>query len=363
MIGNGIVLGVADKSYTESEEYQKEIAEQYKKRVAVFSVDEVVELCKSLGVSIDPNSVSQATAGNVNATYVTEHYVVKMNKDQKERTYYSNKVIFDALGTGAHVVEVIAYDFFEQTPYEVLIMKRAPGMMLLDDIFELTNEEQEYLFRQVLNVLKKTLAIEFQDFGNVNSDRSFPTYTEYLKYTFIENIKQIREKQLCEEPDIAKVEKYFLEHVDIFDKEKAIFVHTDMHMGNILHDGKELTTIIDFDSSLKAVPSRVLISLLGFIDYPAQFVEGTPDYPKYKGKDFYHLFPALREELADIFADPLLLMKLNIMGIREGIDWIAADWSTEWNKEMIANLVNKETPDTEEGLQDSYNGKIFSRLV
>jgi hypothetical protein len=349
------------KSYTETEEYQREIAEQYKKRVAVFPVDEVVKVCKTLGVSIDQSSVSQATAGNVNATYVTEHFVLKMNKDKKERTYYSNKVAFDALGASARVVEVVAYDFFEQTPYEVLVMRRAPGTMLLNDIFELTNDEQEYLFRQVLDVVKKTLAIEFKDFGNVNSERSFPTYTDYLKYTLTENIRQIREKQLCEESDIAKVEKYFFEHIDIFDNEKAVFVHTDIHMGNILHEGKELTAIIDFDSSLKAAPSRVLLSLLGFIDNPSQFVEGTSDYPKYKGKSFYNLFSVLREELADIFTDSLLLKKLNLLGIREGIDWIAANWSAEWNKEMIANLVNEETPENDEGLLNSYYGKIFTR--
>lgn len=351
---------MVDKSYTESEEYQKEIAEQYKKRVAVFPVDEVVNVCKSLGVSIDADSVSQATAGNVNATYVTEHFVVKMNQDKKERTYYPNKVIFDALGTNARVVEVVVYDFFEKTPYEVLIMKRAPGTMLLDDIFELTNEEQEHLFRQVLSVVKKTLTIEFQDFGNVNSERSFPTYTDYLSHTFTENIQQIREKQLCEEPDVAKVEKYFFEHLHVFDGENAVLVHTDLHMGNILHEGRKLTAVIDFDSSLKAAPSRVLLSLLGFIDLPQQFVESTPAFSQYKGKDFYHLFPALKEELAGIFVDPLLLRKLNVMGIREGIDWIAANWSTEWNKEMIAKLVHKETPDTEAELTRSYYGKILA---
>lgn len=349
-----------DKSYTESEKYQKEIAEQYKKRVLIFPVSEVVSVCQSLGVSIDIDSVSQATAGNVNATYTTKDYVVKMNRDQKERSYYSNKVVFDALGVDAQIVEVIVYDFFDKTPYEVLIMKRALGTVLLDHIFELSDEEQEHLFRQVLGVVKKILAIEFQDFGNVNSERTFPTYTEYLKYTFTENIKQIREKKLCEESDVAKVEKYFLEHVEIFDNEKAAFVHTDLHMGNILHEGKELTAIIDFDSSLKAAPSRVLLSLLGFIDLPQQFVEGTGTFSQYKGKNFYHLFPSLKEELADIFADPLLFRKLNVMGIREGIDWIAANWSAEWNKEMISNLVNKETPDTEAELTNSYYGKILS---
>ena len=351
---------MTDKSYTETEEYQKEIAEQYKKRVAVFPTDEVVKTCKLLGISIDPSSLFQAMAGNVNATYITKDYVVKMNQDKKERTYYSNKVIFEALGVDTPVVEVLAYDFFEKTPYEVLIMKRSSGTMLLDDIFDLTPQSQKDLFRQVVKVVKKMLAIDFDNFGNVNSDRSFPTYTDYLKHTFTENAKQIRKQKLCEEKDITRIEEYFLKQINIFDNEQAVFVHTDMHMGNIFHENEKLTAVIDFDHSLKAPPSRVLLSLLGFIDNPSQFAEGTDYYPKYKGKNFYHLFPVLKEELSDIFTDPLLLKKLNLLGIREGVDWVAANWSTEWNKEMIGNLVNKETPDSDEGLADSYYGKILS---
>lgn len=350
----------SEKSYTETEEYQKEIADQYKKRVAVFPTDEVVKTCELLGIFVEPNSVSQATAGNVNATYITKEYVVKMNQDKKERTYYANKVVADKLGVDTSVVEVLAYDFFEKTPYEVLIMKRAKGTMLLDDIFDLSPQTQKDLFRQVVRAVRKMLAIEFDDFGNVNSNRSFPRYNDYLTYTFTENIKQIREQKLCEEQDVAKVEAYFLKHVGIFNDEKSVFVHTDIHMGNVLHERGILTAIIDFDYSLKAAPSRVLLSLLGFIDNPSQFVEGTPDYPKYKGKDFYHLFPILEEELSDVFTDPLLLKKLNLIGICEGIGWIAANWSTEWNKEMIANLVNKETPDKEEELANSYYGRILS---
>ncbi|MBI3630815.1 MAG: phosphotransferase [Candidatus Sungbacteria bacterium] len=170
----------------------------------------------------------------------------------------------------------------------------------------------------------------------------------------------IREQKLCEESDIAKVEKYFFEHVNVFDVEKSVFVHSDLHMGNILHDDNKLTAIIDFDHSLKAPPVRCLLSLLGFIDYPAQFVEGTKDFPKYKGKSFYHLLPVLKEELSDIFADPLLLNKLNILFIREAIDLIASNWSEGLNKLMMQMIVENELAENDPKFRNSYYGKILN---
>jgi hypothetical protein len=53
-------------------------------------------------------------------------------------------------------------------------------------------------------------------------------------------------------------------------------------MGNILHEEDKLTALIDFDYSLKAPKVRALLSLMGFIDHPQQFVEGTKNFEKFK---------------------------------------------------------------------------------
>ena len=53
---------MANQNYSDSEEYQKEIAEGYKKRTVVFPI-EVVKVFDMLGIhGVDPNSISQATA-------------------------------------------------------------------------------------------------------------------------------------------------------------------------------------------------------------------------------------------------------------------------------------------------------------
>jgi hypothetical protein len=351
---------MTSEKYTDTDEYQQEIAEQYKKRRAIFSLSEVVKTLDALGINVNSESITEATSGNMNATYLTPKLVIKMNKGREVVDYLANKIISDKISDNFPVVKVIAYDYFQKTNYEALVMVRAKGITLLDDLLELDFQTQQQLFRQVLKVVKAMSEITFNDFGNVNSSKSYPTYSDYLKFTFTQNITQISEKKLIKESDIDQIEKYFLKHVDIFNNEIPVFVHADLHMGNIMHNKEELTAIIDFDHSLKAPIVRALVPLLGMIDEPSQFVEGTVDFPKYKRKNLYKLLPILREELADVFADPLLLEKLNILYIREATDLIAGNWSFGLNKVLIEGIVSREL--NADNLAESYYGKVLQYL-
>ncbi|MDO8482285.1 MAG: phosphotransferase [bacterium] len=350
--------------YEETEAYQQEIASQYTQRVEKFSVAEVARVLALLNFpEVNLDSIRPASVGNVNATYLTPDLVIKMNQKKGEEDYVANKIVSDRLAAEKPVVKVLAYDSFEKTPYEVLVMERAKGDLLLKDIFQLTHEQQIALYRQVLETIKAMFTIRFDDFGLISKHDQYKTYAEYLTQRFKANIDKIRAQRLCNENDLTLVESYFLENVKIFEQDtESVFVHTDLHPGNILHQGDRLTALLDFDYSVKAPKMRVLLSLLGFIDKPSQFVEGTGDFQTYKGKTFYHLLPLLKEELADMFADPQLLEKLNLHFISEGIMWISANWSAEWNKQMIRTIVDAELPKDKKNLQKSYYGKVLSHL-
>lgn len=356
---------MADQKYTDSDKYQQEIAEQYKKRVSKFPIDTVVRTLNVLGFKdIEPQTLQATAVGNVNATYVGSTIVVKMNENRNRRRYFSNKFISDRLADRYPVPRVLAYDFFDTTAYEVLVMERAPGTLLLHDIFDLTAKDQIALFEHVLDVVRELFSVTFDHFGQVNNDvETFSTYTELLKHEFSECVRIIREQSLADEKSMVSIEKYFYERVQIFDDEKSVFVHTDVHMGNILHQGSKLTALLDFDSALKAPKVRGLIPLLGFIHQPSQFVEGTKDFSKYKGKDFHHFLPTLKEEFPDIFNDPSLLQKLNLIGIVLGVMWIADNWSADWNKEMIENILSKELATDTESLRHTYHGEALMPYI
>ncbi|MFA6993608.1 MAG: phosphotransferase [Patescibacteria group bacterium] len=349
------------EKYTDSDKYQQEIAAQYKDRVFKFTPEQVIDALAKLSIQIVPEELRAASAGNVNATYLTPDLAIKVNQDREHPDYIANKIAADKLSADYPVPKVVAYDFFQNTPFETLVSERVKGTMLLEDIFELSPEQQAALFRQILAIVRELHNIKFNDFGWVNlEDKSYPTYAEYLKADFAENAAKIRKEGLCSEEDLARIEQYFYQQVGIFNQGESVFVHTDLHMGNMLHEGDKLTGLIDFDWSLKAPKVATLQSLLGFIDNPSQFVEGTKDFAKYKGKNFYHLLPVLREELSDVFEDPQLVRKLNIIHISSGIMWVADNWSEDWNKEMIHNLLAQEVAETDEELERSYYGKVLA---
>lgn len=358
-------MSMFDQSYTDSGEYQQEIAQQYNKRVFKFSREQVLDVIRTLypnGLpAVDEIKISEARAGNMNATYVTPKIVIKLNQDRKQQSYIANKIVSDRSAGQWPVVKVLVYDNFDKTSFEALIMERTRGTLLLDDIFELKDEDQAVIFKQVLAVVRQLFTIKFKDFGWVNFDgkESYSTYGAFLKKEFDEYIVKIKTEKLCAQEDVDKVEAYFNRNLFVFREDEPVFVHTDMHMGNILHEGRKLTALIDFDWSLRAPKVRGLLSLLGFIDRPQQFVEGTKDFPKYKGKNFYHLLPVLKSEFPDVFSDPQLLRKLNLLFISEGVMWISENWSAEWNKEMIKNLVDNEL--AEGDLNQTYYGKVLSR--
>jgi len=347
--------------YTESEEYQEEINKQYKQRVSKFTPNYVLEVLNLLKIQNLPNidEIIEAESGNMNATYITPKLVIKLNKQNKYKNYLANKIVSDLLSRKYPVVKVIAYDFFEKTSFEVLVMEKAEWILLMDDIVEMTNKEREIIFEQLVDIICELFKISFKDFGPINSEKkeSFDSYSSFLVKEFNEDVLKIKKEQLCPIEDITKIEKYFRKYVSIFDEGESVFIHTDIHMGNILHSGEKLTALLDFDYSLKAPKVQVLITLLWFIYYPQQFVEGTDDFSRFKWKNFLHLLKILKRRFPDIFNDPLLLRKLNILGIKEWIMWVSQNWSSDWNVEMIKNILENEI--TENNLEKSYYGKIL----
>jgi len=347
-------------AYTDSDKYQQEIAEQYKKRVSVFPRADVAAAVQTLGFSVAEADLTEARVGNVNATYLSRDLAIKINGEKGKRSYVANVLVSEHFAGTLPVVEVLAHDLFEKTPYETLVMRRAPGTLLLDDMTSLSEDAQKELFGQVLAVVQKLSTLTFDSFGEIGAKGGEKTYAEYLRRKFAAHLATVRTEKLADEKDIAAIEAYVLRHLDIFENETAVFVHDDLHMGNILHEGNRVTAIIDFDSALKAPKMRELMSLLGFIANPQQFVEGTPEFGMYKGKNFYHLLPLLRNALPDVFADAALLRKLNIDGMCEGVHWVAGNWSAEWNKEMVRNIMERELAETDEALQKSYFGAILA---
>ena len=172
--------------YPDSEQYQKEIAEQYKKRIQSFSNSEVIEILLKLGFK-DVEKIEKAGVGNMNATFVTNDLVVKVKNDKEHPYFLANKIASDKLSGQYPVVSVLAYDFYQKTQYEVLVMERTKGDILIDTILDLDQNVAIEIFRQVLGVVKQLFNIKFTEFGWINIEPGSRTYFEFLTEEFNEN--------------------------------------------------------------------------------------------------------------------------------------------------------------------------------
>ena len=351
-------------SYTETEKYQKEIAEQYKQRNLQLTSQEVQEILKTLGFDVVAGNVQEAEAGNMNATFLTTNYAVKVSNEKDYVKYAANTLVSEALPNDK-VVRVLAHDKFEKTKYEVLVMERVEGQIWLKDMPTMSEQENVSLFSQVLEVAKACSTIKFTTkFGWVtdiyadSEKNGFDTFENQLKARLNAYLPKIRTQKGIDLEAVETITNYVTERLPLFTDDSASFVHRDLHMGNVIHKDKELTAVIDFDS-VQSVPFyAALIPLIGLIDKPSQFVEGTDDYQSYKGKQFQYLYPMLREAFQNELQESQIGLKLNVLGIIDGLMWVSDDWSAEWNKEMIFNLSTKEIPKNDNDLRDTYYGAI-----
>lgn len=338
-------------SYSESEEYQKEIREQYQKRNLQLKEEEVKDILGKLGFSVSVDDISVAEAGNMNATFLAGGYVVKINKEEGVTKYAANVIVSENLKESS-VVRVITHDEYKKTDYEVLVMERALGEEWLKKMPEMSEEENKHIFSQVLDVMNEFSDIDCTDkFGwitDIQTDsekNGFNSFREQLEERLNSYLTKLRKNPENDINAIDKIEQYILDNLSLFDTDKPSFVHSDLHMGNVMQEKGELTAIIDFDSVQSVPKYTVLLSLIGLIDNPGQYVEGTDDFPKYKDKKFEYLYPILKEKIPEIFEEQNLGLKLNILGILEGLMWASDDWSKDWTKEMIENLSTKEIPE------------------
>lgn len=347
-----------------ADKYHKELAERYAARKLNLSDEELTKVLVKLGFTVNPDELEKAAGGNVSGTFFVGNYVVKIQNNPKRQEFLANQIVFEELGTkNLPIVQVLAYDYFKKTPCEVLVMKRGKGKLLIEDFYKLSNQQQIELFGQILDIVNHVLTIEMPDFGEIRLGQSFTTFKEYLISEFEKYRDIILSQELCKEGDIKRISDYLYKNIDVYDSDQKSFLnHTDLHTGNILYDNDNVTLLFDFDGAIKGPKYLILPKLIGAIDDPSQFVEGTPYFEYYKDKKFDHLLGILTNKMPEILAIPNITKKLNLYGIIEGLKWISENWSAEWNKNQIKNLLENEIVSDSHPINMTYYGKIFKKL-
>ena len=349
--------------YTDTEAYQKEVAEQFAKRNLRLKPGEVVSILKKLDFTILESELVEAEAGNMNVTFLTPEYVIKINNNPGIVKYIANVIVSKYLPL-ERVVQTVLHDVFQKTKCEVLVMKRAEGAMWLHAMPRMSEAENIALFSQVLDVALLCSKIEYsKHFGGISEIYKepafgFETFSEYLDWRLTTYCTKLREQDDIDLPALSKIEVYVRKHLSLFQNDTPCFVHNDLHAGNILHTDGALNAIIDFDTSESRPLYTILISLIGMIDNPSQYVDGTKYVDMYKERKFEYLYTIIKAKLPEIFDDKNLGLKLNILGILEGLFWAGDSWSKEWTKEMIEGLSTQEIP-----VGDDYSKTYYVPII
>jgi hypothetical protein len=238
--------------------------------------------------------------------------------------------------------------------------------MWLKQMPHMSAEQNKALFAEVLDVVSECNSIEYtKQFGWITdiarddtNAGGFDSFSDQLTARLDSYITKLKRIDYVDQGKLSAVDSYIREHLHLFTEDTASFVHTDLHMGNVMHTNGELTAVIDFDSIQSAPAYRILMSLIGVIDNPAQFVEGTSDFELYEGKKFEYLYPVIKEKLGNTLKEENLGLKLNVIGIIEALMWASQEWSTQWTKEMVEKLAADELPK-----DDDYSNTYYFPIV
>jgi len=350
--------------FIDSIRYHLDLARRIEDRRVRLERAEIKNILKALGFDVDCSNLTESF-GTISRTYLTPDLAIKIRDAKNSKNAYQflgGKIASDLFSKTLPVVKVLAYDHFEKTRYEVLIMERGEGKLLLDDFLYLPHRLQERLFNQILDIAQEMAKKQFSEFRSYQETESFPDFSSYLSLKINGYCQSIIEQKICDKNDIETIKQYATSQLSVFRKEKSYFIHSDLHIGNALYNGRNITLVYDFDSAIQGPRYMMLPKLISTIDNISVIIEGTDYMSAYSDRKFENLYPGLRQRYDNVLSDKDIYRKMNIVFIMKGLRWIASNWSEEWNKAMIKDILQDEIAQEESALNQTYYGQILKKM-
>lgn len=242
-------------------------------------------------------------------------------------------------------------------------MERGEGNLLSDDFLSLGEEGQTEIYGQIIDIANDLAKLRFSDWGNIRDDAAYNTFTEFVRAMFDNYCERILERRLVQKAPLEKIREYFLENIHVFDDEKkSSFIHTDLNIANVLHLGDKVTLLFDFDSSMKGPRLMLLPKLISSIDNLGEIFDGTQYRRRYCYRKFENLYPVLRNKMKDVFDDPNLVKKLNLVLILRGIRLIAKNRYEDWNSQILRDILVYELVPKGASFRRTYYGHILKKM-
>jgi len=219
----------------------------------------------------EATKVSLFSGGQINSVYQIGEALVLKIENELDVTPHQPEIMSLALRAGAKVPKIL--DFGQIDGKRYLLMSKISGRKLSEDWFSFSDEQKENLIRQIVEQLKIFHSIGFAKYSSrrPNEFDNWETAIDWLT-----NLDRIEVDKIAgrHREDFELVRDFYLSHKQLlYDSDPPVLVHNDLHFENILHEGGELTGIIDFDFARQAPKDYELWHLLDSLRVPKYFVE------------------------------------------------------------------------------------------
>lgn len=249
-----------------------------------------------------------------------DKYIVKM-EDSSAGTLNHHKKFLDLLSTkGAKVSKVV--EFGEENGKSYLVLEKIPGRSLSNDWLDMSDEQRERIIEELAKQLKIFHSVKFGNYiipalvSNTPSINLREAVKNSTKFNLIN--KNVLKPEFLKE--FEYLENFYQQHEYILDEQDtAVFVFNDIHLENIIWDGKELTGIIDFDWVCQAPKDYELWKIIDVTREPRFTVDGELK-PLVEGYQMTKEFAHLKKHYSELFETKDLPNRIRLFYIQELIN-------------------------------------------
>lgn len=239
-------------------------------------------------------------------------------------------------------------------------MERLP----VDDLHLMKMDDIKELFDEVCLEARHMMNYRFPTFGAINEFgdlgplTDFENCNDFFVAMVRDSIAKASKHDMIDPHVLRQLEDYFVAHASVFANETACFAHDDLIWFNCMHEGPRLTGIIDFD--LKAPPAQILHWMLLALHHPASRPQDSQNV-FYPNVEHLHLcddlLPIARKAFPDLFADPQLVRKMNLLRIAMRLRCFALPMP-DYARQLV-RMLDSEVPDTDALLDESFYGQVL----
>ena len=290
-----------------------------------------------------PTKITPFESGQINFVYdIDDTYVIKIEGKETFATgIFKHQVTLmkELAQRGVPVPKVIAIG---DEPVKYLVLEKIPGTNLINDWGNFSTQEKESLFIQIAEELRGIHSVEAQSFGILTyTGISFPTLGEAMD----EHVNSFEFERVSLKPKVIAalefLEQYYQDNRSVLnDPElKPVCIHGDFHFGNIFHQDRKITGIIDWDWSGHMPKEYELYKILGFYLQPAKYVEEKLE-KEYRAQ-LKQEIQWLREFYPELFAHPNLLELMRLFSISDFKDDFYWHEKGRWSDAVMEDALKR----------------------